>query len=146
MAAKYGGVYQRRRKAMLPMLRAGVACSRCGGLVIEGMPADLDHIDGDLAWAHGDLAWAHRSCNRSHGGKLGRAAQLAAAGKKPKPAQRPCCECGISFSPSVATTITCGRPVRRIAEGFPPGLGTRPVAACCFWARLVANRSAKEPS
>lgn len=97
---RYGGPYQAARKRALPRLRAGTDCARCGGLVDSTMPADFDHLED------GSLDWSHRKCNRSAGGKVGRAAQLAVLAAKPR---RVCVICGAGISPSaIPETVTCG--------------------------------------
>lgn len=114
---KYDRHYVAARKRMTPQLRAGVPCARCGLLVDDSMPAQLDHLSDNP----NDLAWSHARCNMSAGGKIGgkiRAAQRA------RPL-RPCCVCGLPFKGSKSNVVTCGNP------------------ACV--ARLRASRRAWEP-
>jgi hypothetical protein len=66
--------------------RAGVvgrACARCGRPILPGEPWDLDHIDVPYADGGGGRRLpSHSRCNRSAGGRAGRARQLAARRRK----------------------------------------------------------------
>jgi hypothetical protein len=70
---KYGGEHQALRRAAKPFAY-GQPCVRCGQPMRPGQPIDLDHADDGAGW----LGFAHSHCNRSAGGRVGRARQLAA--------------------------------------------------------------------
>lgn len=60
--------------------RLPLPCSRCGRSVEPDEPWDVDHLTPQAEGGTHELAnlWpAHRRCNRSHGGRLGRARQAA---------------------------------------------------------------------
>lgn len=61
---RYGGEHQAIRKAMLPHA-VGSLCARCGLVIGQGEPVDLDHADD----GSGYLGWSHARCNRAAGGR-----------------------------------------------------------------------------
>jgi hypothetical protein len=114
VSAKYGGRHQTLKARAMAALTDGQACARCATegryhplyRSMSSRELELDHDD----LSGGYLGLSAARCNRRHGGRKGRAIQLAAAAKSAKPLLRPCCECGVAFSPSTMMTITCGRP------------------------------------
>lgn len=71
MTGDYGGEHQAVRRANLPYAY-GAPCGRCGRPMLAGQPLDLDHNDDRVGYR----GFAHARCNRSAGGKVGRARQL----------------------------------------------------------------------
>lgn len=69
--SRYGGKHQAIRRAGL-VLAYGTPCCRCGKLMQPGQKLDLDHRDDGPGWA----GFAHAKCNRSAGGRKGRAVQM----------------------------------------------------------------------
>lgn len=66
--------------------RLPVPCWRCGEMIWPGDAFDLGHVhDRALGGGDDDLAPEHRACNRSAGGRLGRAMQADAAGRHVRP-------------------------------------------------------------
>jgi hypothetical protein len=111
VAHRYGSIHQSARTRAVAMLQDGDPCARCASRGMYhpltrdmGRLLHLDHDDED----GGYLGLSFAKCNMAAGGAKGRAIQLAA--RPPKlPPLRPCCECGVPFSPSRPETITCGR-------------------------------------
>ncbi len=60
----YGTEHKRLRDALLKTAY-GTPCTRCGQLMIEGQPLDLDHADDRTSY----LGFAHRRCNRAAGAR-----------------------------------------------------------------------------
>lgn len=88
----YGGQHQAIRAANLPYAY-GKPCTRCGQPMLPGQDLDLDHFDD----RGGYRGFAHARCNRSAGGKLGRARQLARARERRAP-MITTCTLGIQIS------------------------------------------------
>lgn len=82
--ARYGTKFQQTRKDTLDTAY-GQPCARCGRIMREGMPLDLDHMPD------GTLKWSHASCNRASGASAGNRARAAAyrreTGRPTVPAQ-----------------------------------------------------------
>lgn len=72
---RYGLEHRKRRARLLP-LAYNTPCPFCGELMLKGEALDLDHSTPTVLDPHskGDRI-AHRHCNRSAGGRLGRARQ-----------------------------------------------------------------------
>lgn len=66
--ATYGRTHHLRRRMMLPDAW-GQPCPRCGRVMFQDQPLDLDHGDPGH---EGYLGIVHSSCNRAAGGALGR--------------------------------------------------------------------------
>ena len=59
----YGAEHRRlRRRWDREVQLGGVACARCGRLIVPGSPWDLGHDDFDRSRYHGP---EHRECNRA---------------------------------------------------------------------------------
>lgn len=70
----YGSTHQKLRKQWTPVVNAGgTRCARCGQLIEPGSEWDLGHTDDRRTWTGPE----HSTCNRSAGGRNGRAAQAA---------------------------------------------------------------------
>ena len=60
----YGQAHRARRRAIAPMVEAGIVrCARCGELIEPGTPWDLGHIDGAERKVYSGPE--HRRCNRA---------------------------------------------------------------------------------
>ena len=60
----YGQAHRARRRAIAPMVEAGmVRCARCGELIAPGSPWDLGHVDGTVRRVYSGPE--HRRCNRA---------------------------------------------------------------------------------
>lgn len=74
----YDYAHQQERRRQLARLAeaGGWECPMCNMVMLPGMPLDLDHstplVEGGR---HSPRRLTHRACNRSAGGKLGRAIQ-----------------------------------------------------------------------
>lgn len=64
----YDRAHQLRRRALLPNAY-GQPCPRCGRVMLQGQPLDLDHGDPGAA---GYLGIVHAGCNRRAGARVGR--------------------------------------------------------------------------
>lgn len=73
----YGGQHQATRRTARAAAY-GTPCVRCGRVMFEGEPIDLDHHDD----RDGYRGFAHARCNRSAGGKLGAARRWAGRRKR----------------------------------------------------------------
>ena len=61
----YGARHQWIRRALEPLVRAGLAtCARCQRRILPGEPWDLDHDDDDPLQRR-YLGPSHRRCNRA---------------------------------------------------------------------------------
>lgn len=67
-ARGYGYDHARIRKARLASAY-GTPCARCGEVMVEGEPLDLDHNDD----RDGYRGFSHRRCNRAAGARKGNA-------------------------------------------------------------------------
>lgn len=67
-ARGYGYQHKRIRSATLASAY-GTACARCGEVMLEGQPLDLDHNDT----RDGYQGFSHRRCNRAAGARKGHA-------------------------------------------------------------------------
>lgn len=71
-ARGYGYDHQRVRARLAPLVAAGgVACARCGGLIVPGAPWDLGHTLDRQSYTGPE----HRRCNRRDGGVRGNRAR-----------------------------------------------------------------------
>ncbi len=73
----YGAAHQRERKKWQRRLDQGaiIGCARCGKPISKHDTWDLGHTDDRTAWTGPECV----GCNRSVGGRNGRAAQLSEA-------------------------------------------------------------------
>ena len=59
----YGQAHRTRRRAIAPMVKAGIVrCARCGEPIEPGTPWDLGHVDGTEWKIYSGPE--HRRCNR----------------------------------------------------------------------------------
>jgi hypothetical protein len=61
-ARRYGWTHQKTRRDTIAMAY-GMRCARCGEIMYEGQPLDLDHMDD------GTYSYSHAHCNRSAGAR-----------------------------------------------------------------------------